>query len=68
MTQMTENIYNTKEAIAAIRENPLVISDIENQTEELCLEAVSLDGAMLTHVNKPTYNICMAAVKMMALL
>ena len=38
--------------------------DIKNQTEEICLIAVSLNGMLLEFVNHQTEDICLEALKM----
>lgn len=44
-----------------IARNPLLLSQIENQTEELCLMAVTLNGLAIQFVIKKTQAICTAA-------
>lgn len=50
------------EIVAAIKEAPHRLSQVQNQTETICLTAVHIDGRMLQYVNNQTEVICIAAV------
>jgi hypothetical protein len=39
-----------------------ILSDVKNQTEKICLEAVKYYGLSLQHVKNKTHEICMVAV------
>ena len=47
----------------AVRENPLNLEFVKNQTPKICLEAVKQYGLALQYVKEQTYEICLAAVK-----
>ena len=46
-----------------VRENPLNLEFVKNQTPEICLEAVKQDGYALEYVKEQTQEICLEAVK-----
>lgn len=56
-------IYTKEEQFDLIRKDPTNLKDIENQYEEVCLEAVKNDGYVLKYVKHQTNEICMEAVK-----
>lgn len=49
--------------IMAVKVSGFIISDIKEQTPEICLEAVKRNGYALSDVRIQTPEICMAAVK-----
>jgi hypothetical protein len=52
-----------KKIIEFLKKNPSKLSEIENQTEAICLAAVKKYGYALGHVKNQTEAICIAAVK-----
>ena len=46
-----------------VRENPLYLEFVKNQTPEICLEAVKQNGFTLEYVKEQTHEICLQAVK-----
>lgn len=55
-------LYNEEDALALVREAPMMLSDIDNQTTKICLEAVRLEGYALQFVKHQTPEICLVAV------
>ena len=51
-----------EEYLIAVRWNPTALKYIKNQTERICIEAVTGDGYMLQYVINQTEKICLAAV------
>lgn len=58
------NPFSEEEVLTALRENPRLVLDMEERTEEHILVAVQQAGYLLQHIPKPsqTYEICLAAV------
>lgn len=48
--------------MAAIQKNPWLFEYVKNQTPEICMIAVKLDGLALQFVRNKTPEICRAAV------
>ena len=46
-----------------VRENPLNLEFVKNQTQEICLAAVKQNGFTLEYVKEQTPEICLTAVK-----
>ena len=46
-----------------VRENPLNLEFVKNQTPEMCLQAVKQNGFTLEYVKEQTSEICLTAVK-----
>ena len=46
-----------------VRENPLYLEFVKNQTPEICLDAVKQYGLALEYVKEQTPEICLEAVK-----
>ena len=53
----------TNYTIEEVKENPYLLEEITNQTEEICLEAVKQDGYALQYVRNQTEEICLEAIK-----
>lgn len=49
--------------IVLIKENPLWLKYVKNQTDKLCMQAVSKYGDTIKYVKDQTVEICMEAVK-----
>ena len=60
---MIENWNDSEYCLAAVREQPLNLEYVKEQTSEMCLEAVKRDGYALEYVKEQTYEICLEAVK-----
>ena len=56
-------IYTKEEQFKLIREHPLNLEQIDNQFEDVCLEAVKEVGYALQFVKVQTEEICLEAVK-----
>ena len=46
-----------------VRENPLNLEFVKNQTPEMCLQAVKEHGYALEYVKEQTFEICLEAIK-----
>ena len=60
---MIEDWNDSEYCLMAVRENPLNLEFVKNQTTEICLEAVKRDGYALKWVKNQTPEICLEAVK-----
>jgi hypothetical protein len=57
------SIWSEFQELLDVRKNGELLKYIDNQTEEICLEAVKKNGWALRYVKKQTPEICLAAVK-----
>lgn len=57
-----ETISKNKGLLSALRETPSLLGDIE-QTEEICLHGVQINGRALEWVKKQSPQICLAAAR-----
>ena len=60
---MIENWNDSEYCLVAVRENPLNLEYVKEQTPEICLEAVKRDGYAIKFVKNQTPEICLEAVK-----
>ena len=60
---MIEDWNDPKYCLEEVRENPLNLEFVINQTPEICLEAVKQNGLALRFVKNQTPEICLEAVK-----
>ena len=60
---MIENWNDSEYCLVAVRENPLNLEYVKEQTYEICLVAVKRDGLTLKFVKEQTPEICLEAVK-----
>lgn len=58
---ISRNEYNIIKTLA-VKQNGLALAHIDEQTDDLCLEAVRQNGLALTCVDKQTLEICRTAV------
>ena len=49
--------------LEAVRQNPLALECVKEQTPDICMAAVKQDGMALAYVKAQTPEICLAAVK-----
>jgi hypothetical protein len=57
------SISSESKKILDVKKSPELLQFIEEQTEEMCLEAVKQEGLSLQYVKEQTPKICIAAVK-----
>ena len=60
---MIEDWNDSEYCLMAVRENPINLEFVKNQTYEICLEAVKQNGLALLYVKEQTFEICLEAVK-----
>src|SRR5574344_1824914 len=60
---MIEDWNDPEFCLLKVRENPLYLEFVKNQTPEICLEAVKQFGLALEYVKDQTPDICLEAVK-----
>ena len=60
---MIEDWNDPEFCLLKVRENPLNLEFVINQTHEICLEAVKQDGYSLKFVKEQTPEMCLEAVK-----
>ena len=60
---MIENWNDSEYCLMSVREHPLNLEYVKEQTFELCLEAVKRDGLTLKFVKEQTPEICLEAIK-----
>ena len=60
---MIEDWNDPEFCLLKVRENPLYLEFVKNQTHEICLEAVKRNGTALKYVKEQTPEICLEAVK-----
>ena len=60
---MIEDWNDPEFCLLKVRENPLYLEFVKNQTQEICLEAVKRTGNALEYVKEQTPEICLEAVK-----
>ena len=60
---MIRDWNDPKYCLMAVREQPLNLEYVKNQTSEMCLEAVKQYGLALEWVKEQTHEICLEAVK-----
>ena len=60
---MIEDWNDPEFCLLKVRENPLNLEFVINQTHEICLEAIKRDGDALGFVKEQTPEICLQAVK-----
>ena len=60
---MIENWNDSEYCLMSVREHPLNLEYVKEQTYEICLEAVKRDGLTLKFVKEQTPEICLVAVK-----
>lgn len=59
---ISEDIQTINIQIAAINENPIAMSFIESQTEELCYQAIETNPKVLLYIKNQTIELCLYAV------
>ena len=60
---MIEDWNDSEYCLMSVREHPLNLEFVINQTHEMCLQAVKEDGYNLEYVKEQTSEICLEAVK-----
>ena len=60
---MIEDWNDPEFCLLKVRENPLNLEFVINQTHEMCLEAIKETGLALQYVKEQTPEICLQAVK-----
>ena len=60
---MIEDWNDSEFCLLKVRENPLNLEYVKEQTQEICLQAVKKDGLALRFVKEQTQEICLEAVK-----
>ena len=60
---MIEDWNDPKYCLMSIREQPLNLEYVKEQTHEICLEAIKRNGLAIGYVKEQTHEICLEAVK-----
>ena len=60
---MIEDWNDPEFCLLKVREDPLNLEFVKNQTPEICLEAVKQDGYALEWIKEQTFEICLEAIK-----
>lgn len=58
-----EHLRTDKICLAGFKANTYNFIFIDNQTREMCMHAVTIDGMLLDYVKNQTDEICLAAIK-----
>ena len=59
---MIEDWHDPEFCLLKVRENPLNLEFVKNQTTEICLEAVKQNGYNLEYVKNQTFEMCTESV------